>query len=131
MELPNQQRLHLLCNHFKSKSGGEAGSDPRRQRQAERVAEILQDYDLDQDLVIVAGDLNDTPDAASPLRPLLDVAGLHDVLELQFPTEANPKRQQGMVGIYSLTVASIEIGRGAIGRTRRQPSVRRTSNVPK
>ena len=87
MELPSGQRLHLLCNHFKSKSGGEAASDGRRRRQAERVVEILGEYNLDQDLVIVAGDLNDTPDNSSPLRPLLDVPKLHDVLALQFPAE--------------------------------------------
>lgn len=102
MELPNQQRLHLLCNHFKSKSGGEAGSDPRRRRQAERVAEILQEYDLDQDLVIVAGDLNDTPDAASPLRPLLDVPGLRDVLELQFPNDAAARWTYHFQGVQQI-----------------------------
>jgi len=85
MALPGGQSLHVLCNHFKSKSGGEAASDPRRKRQAERVAEILGEYDLKKDLVIVAGDLNDTPDAHSPLRPLLDLPNLHDVLALQFP----------------------------------------------
>ncbi|MFO0905741.1 MAG: endonuclease/exonuclease/phosphatase family protein [Pirellulales bacterium] len=102
MELPNQKRLHLLCNHFKSKSGGDAASDPRRRRQAERVAEILQEYDLDQDLVIVAGDLNDTPDATSPLRPLLDVAGLHDVLELQFPHDAPARWTYHFQGVQQI-----------------------------
>jgi len=85
MALPDGRSLHLLCNHFKSKSGGEAASDPRRRRQAKRVAEILSEYDLKKDLVIVAGDLNDTADANSPLRPLLDVPNLYDVLALQFP----------------------------------------------
>jgi endonuclease/exonuclease/phosphatase family metal-dependent hydrolase len=90
MELPDGKPLRLLCNHFKSKSGGEAASDPRRRRQAERVVEILADYDLKNDLVIIAGDLNDTPDR-QPLRPLLDLANLFDVLELQFP-QAPQKR---------------------------------------
>jgi endonuclease/exonuclease/phosphatase family metal-dependent hydrolase len=88
LELPGGKRLHLLCNHFKSKSGGEAASDARRRRQSERVVEILAEYDLDRDLVIVAGDLNDTPDANSPLRPLLDLPQLTDVLAMQFPTES-------------------------------------------
>jgi endonuclease/exonuclease/phosphatase family metal-dependent hydrolase len=87
MELPSGQSLHLLCNHFKSKSGGEAATDPRRRRQAKRVAEILGDYDLTSDLVIVAGDLNDTP-TRQPLSPLLDLPHLHDVLALQFPHDA-------------------------------------------
>jgi endonuclease/exonuclease/phosphatase family metal-dependent hydrolase len=87
MELPNGESLHLLCNHFTSKSNGEAASDPRRRRQATRVAEILQEYDLKTEYVVVAGDLNDTPDEHSPLRPLLDVPNLFDVLELTFPDD--------------------------------------------
>jgi len=87
MQLPSGQSLHLLCNHFKSKSGGETATDPRRRRQAERVAEILGEYDLTRDLLIVAGDLNDTP-TRNPLRPLLDLPHLHDVLALQFPSDA-------------------------------------------
>jgi endonuclease/exonuclease/phosphatase family metal-dependent hydrolase len=79
-----KRSLHVLCNHFKSKSGGEAKTDPRRERQARAVRAILGDYDLERDWVIVAGDLNDTPDRP-PLRPLLDVPHLHDVLALQFP----------------------------------------------
>jgi endonuclease/exonuclease/phosphatase family metal-dependent hydrolase len=87
MELPSGQSLHLLCNHFKSKSGGEAATDSRRQRQAKRVAELLGDYDLTSDLVIVAGDLNDIP-TRQPLSPLLDLPHLHDVLALQFPHDS-------------------------------------------
>lgn len=87
MKLPEGQLLHILCNHFKSKSEGEARTDARRERQAKAVAQILTEYDLQNDLVIVAGDLNDTPDSSSPLRPLLDVNHLHDVLALQFPND--------------------------------------------
>jgi endonuclease/exonuclease/phosphatase family metal-dependent hydrolase len=91
LKLPTGASLHLLCNHFKSKSGGEAASDPRRERQSKRVAEILKEYDLKNDLVVVAGDLNDTPDEESSLRPLLDVANLFDVLELQFPDDPDQR----------------------------------------
>jgi endonuclease/exonuclease/phosphatase family metal-dependent hydrolase len=74
--------LHVLCNHFKSKSGGDPPeSQARRKRQAERVQEILQRFNLSRDLVVVLGDLNDTPDSA-PLRPLLATPDLHDVLDL-------------------------------------------------
>lgn len=52
---------------------------------------ILGDYDLETEFVTVAGDLNDTPDADSPLRPLLDIARLHDVLELQFPADPDKR----------------------------------------
>jgi endonuclease/exonuclease/phosphatase family metal-dependent hydrolase len=86
LTLPGGEALHLLCNHFTSKSNGEAATDPKRRRQADRVVEILGDYDLETDLVIVAGDLNDTPDR-TPLRPLLELENLFDVLALQFPDE--------------------------------------------
>lgn len=87
--LPNGRSLWLLLNHFKSKGfGSQSESNERRLRQAEQVAKILQGYKLTQDLVVVAGDLNDTPGSA-PLAPLLRVANLHDVLHLQFPQAAD------------------------------------------
>jgi endonuclease/exonuclease/phosphatase family metal-dependent hydrolase len=86
MKLPDGRLLHMLCNHFKSKSGGDQATDPRRARQAARVKEILGDYDLANDLVIVAGDFNDTP-TRPPLQSLLAAPLLHDVLALQFPTD--------------------------------------------
>jgi endonuclease/exonuclease/phosphatase family metal-dependent hydrolase len=82
--LPNGQSLYLLCNHLKSKGydiGGNA--DNRRKRQSQAIADILKHYDLKNDLVVVAGDLNDTPDSG-PLKPLMDVSNLFDVLELEF-----------------------------------------------
>jgi endonuclease/exonuclease/phosphatase family metal-dependent hydrolase len=82
--LPGGKSLTVLPNHLKSKGYGEpAASNAKRKRQAERIAELLQDYDLSTDYVVVAGDLNDTPGSA-PLAPLLGVPGLSDVLELQF-----------------------------------------------
>ena len=80
--------LHILCNHFKSKGYGSASvGNAKRKSQAERVAEILHSrYDLDNDLVVVAGDLNDTADS-NPLSPLMGVSGLKDVLEMQFPND--------------------------------------------
>ena len=84
MQLPDGRLLHLLCNHFKSKSGGPQATDQKRARQAARVMEILSDYDLANDLVVVAGDLNDTPERP-PLQPLLTLPHLYDVLALQFP----------------------------------------------
>lgn len=88
--LPNGTSLFVLCNHFKSKGYSAAGTaDARRKTQAKAVADILAGYDLANDLVIVAGDLNDTPSSA-PLAPLLGVSNLTDVLALQF---ANPKER--------------------------------------
>ena len=82
--LPNGQPLTILCNHLKSKGfGSPITNDAKRKRQAERVKEILHGFNLSQDLVIVAGDMNDTPDSAA-LAPMLGVPNLFDVLELQF-----------------------------------------------
>lgn len=86
--LSDRQPLYILCNHFKSKGYDPEGtSDKKRKRQAEAVAKILESYDLEKDWVVVAGDFNDTPDSA-PLRPLLEVPHLHDVLRLQFPADS-------------------------------------------
>ena len=43
-------------------------------------------YHVATDRVVVAGDLNDTPDS-KPLAPLLKLPGLQDVLALQFPDQ--------------------------------------------
>lgn len=83
-KVPNGPTLHVLVNHLKSKGyGAQAENDARRKQQAIRVAEILAGYDLKNDYVIVAGDMNDTPDSA-PLAPLVGVPDLYDVLALQF-----------------------------------------------
>ena len=85
--LPDGQPLYILCNHFKSRGYDYDGtSNAKRKRQATRVAEILKDYDLRKDWVVVAGDLNDNP-ASKPLEPLLSVRNMHDVLKLQYPND--------------------------------------------
>lgn len=79
--LPEGRTLWLLANHFKSQGyGSQASNDAKRKRQAERVREILRRFDLQRDLVAVAGDLNGTPDSA-PLQPLLRTPDLRDVLK--------------------------------------------------
>ena len=76
--LPSGTSVWLLCNHFKSKIGG---GGPKRRQQAERVKQILgENHNLQNDLVVVAGDFNDTPNS-QPLSPLLQVNRLHDVLD--------------------------------------------------
>lgn len=74
--------LWLLCNHLKSQGyGSKAANDARRKRQAEAVRAILDaGYDLTRDLVVVAGDMNDTPQSA-PLAPLATAPNLHDALD--------------------------------------------------
>src|SRR5262249_40198307 len=79
--LPGGQSLWGLCNHFKSKGfGSPPENDAKRTRQANRVHDILQRFDLTSALVVVAGDLNDTPDS-QPLTGLLQTANLLDVLD--------------------------------------------------
>jgi endonuclease/exonuclease/phosphatase family metal-dependent hydrolase len=82
------RNLFLLINHFKSKLGPQGTSNAKRKAQAERVAEILESYDLKKDLVAVAGDFNDTPDSA-PLQALLTKPNLTDVLVDRFPNAAD------------------------------------------
>lgn len=73
--------VHYLCNHLKSKGyGSPASNNAKRKRQADRLVEILKSYDLTQDLVVVAGDFNDTPTSA-PLKNLMAVQNLTDVLK--------------------------------------------------
>ncbi len=82
--------VNVLANHFKSKSGrDQATNNARRRRQAERVSQILGDsFDLRSDLVVVAGDLNDTPDS-EPLAPLLATPRLTDAFEAAGVAEAD------------------------------------------
>lgn len=69
--------VYLLANHLKSKF---RGGDDKRKAQASEVRRILEErYDLATQRVAVLGDLNDTPDS-DPLSPLIDMAGLADVL---------------------------------------------------
>lgn len=80
--LPGGRSLWVLPNHFKSKGyGSPAANNARRKAQAKRVGEILAErFDLSRDLVVVAGDLNDTPESA-PLQPLLGTPRLRDALD--------------------------------------------------
>lgn len=78
--LPNDKTLWMLCNHLKSKGyGSQTSNDAKRKRQANRVKDILQRFNLATDLVVVAGDFNDTP-GREPLKNLLQTPDLFDVL---------------------------------------------------
>ena len=81
VDLPDGRTLWLLGNHFKSKGYGiQAANDAKRKLQAGRVRELLRRFDLTRDLVVVAGDFNDSPNSAS-LKPLLTTPELFDVLK--------------------------------------------------
>lgn len=76
---PQNNRLVILVNHFKSKGfGAPAASNARRKIQAQRVAEIYNGLShAGEEFVAVVGDLNDTPDS-DPLKPLLAGTNLKD-----------------------------------------------------
>ncbi len=85
VELQSGQVLHLLINHFKS-MGYSPPNDPlsnrRRLAQAQRVKELALEHDLQNELVVVAGDLNSDP-ASPSLAPLVTEPGLYNAnLEL-------------------------------------------------
>jgi len=91
IKITDTESIFVLINHFKSKGYDIDGTaDTKRKRQANQVKEILGKYDLNNDYVIVAGDLNDTPDS-DPLKPLMDLSSIHDVLELQFNNDASKR----------------------------------------
>ncbi|MGL5835172.1 MAG: endonuclease/exonuclease/phosphatase family protein [Waterburya sp.] len=82
VKTPSGETIWILPNHFKSKFGGD-NPDSRQKRlaQATRTAEIYQRLRSEgQNLVVVLGDLNDTPDS-TPLQPLLTDTDLKDVSE--------------------------------------------------
>ena len=77
---PAGETVWVLPNHFKSKFGGNnKATIAKRKAQATRVAEIYKALiNAGENLVVVLGDLNDTPDSA-PLKPLLTNTDLRDV----------------------------------------------------
>ena len=104
---PAGERIWVLPNHFKSKFGSnQAASDRKRRRQAERTAELYRALrDAGERLVVVLGDLNDTP-GSTPLRPLLTRTELRDVSEHPNfdPGEFNagPRNTDRGIGTYRL-----------------------------
>lgn len=78
IELPGGKRIVVLANHFKSKrNGDDQASLDRRLAQAERAHEIALAALERSDLVLLGGDLNDTPES-SALTPLFS-DGFEDV----------------------------------------------------
>lgn len=73
------QRLLVMVNHFKSKSGAPSSCDARRKAQANRVREIYEQR-LSEGIehIAVIGDLNDAP-KNSPLEPLITGTTLKDI----------------------------------------------------
>jgi endonuclease/exonuclease/phosphatase family metal-dependent hydrolase len=78
------RRLLLYVNHFKSMMEGRAETKKRREEQARRVAEIVDQrwnavgYEGN---FVVPGDLNDYPGQGTALSPLLNHSGLTNVVD--------------------------------------------------
>jgi endonuclease/exonuclease/phosphatase family metal-dependent hydrolase len=91
--LDGGQRIVVLANHFKSKRNGDDDeSEARRRAQASRAHEIAVAALDRSPLVVLAGDLNDTPDS-DPLATLF-TDGFEDVM-----THTNyPKDRPGTYG---------------------------------
>ncbi|NCA85128.1 MAG: endonuclease/exonuclease/phosphatase family protein [Clostridia bacterium] len=59
----DRDTLHLLVNHWPSRSGGKELSDPKRQRAAQQVRQVVDSifrFDANANIIIM-GDLNDNP----------------------------------------------------------------------
>ncbi len=94
--LPTGQRLVVVPNHFKSKYGGnDAASRRRRLAQAARAIEIAESALAISPLVLLGGDLNDTPRSAE-LAPLWR-SGFKDVQA----HASHPKARPGTFGTGS------------------------------
>ena len=79
----NGKNLSLFVNHLKSMMGGRDETHDRRKEQAERVAEIVDEWYEDSDYegnFIVLGDLNDYPADGTALESLLNHPGLVNVV---------------------------------------------------
>ena len=81
IKLNEQKMLNLMLNHFKS-MGYSPPNDPqsnrRRLGQVQRVAELADKHNLQQEYVAIAGDFNSPADSPS-LSPLLQKPGLYNV----------------------------------------------------
>jgi endonuclease/exonuclease/phosphatase family metal-dependent hydrolase len=86
IEIPGAKPLIVLANHFKSMGYSPPAdrlSNIRRRGQAQRVADLVSARKLDEEFVIVAGDLNSDPKSVS-LEPLVKHPKLYNVnLELK------------------------------------------------
>jgi endonuclease/exonuclease/phosphatase family metal-dependent hydrolase len=87
IDLPNGRKLLVLPNHFKSKRGGNTPAmQKRRQAQAERAHAIAVEGLGKAAYVLMAGDLNDTPE--SPVFASLWQDGFVDVRDHpSYPTD--------------------------------------------
>jgi endonuclease/exonuclease/phosphatase family metal-dependent hydrolase len=99
LRLPSGSQLVVCPNHFKSKRGGNDGAaQAQRLRQGSRAAQISREAEADiSPLVLVGGDLNDTPDSPA-VQPLL-AGGWQDVQSHpDYPTDRPGTFGTGLAG---------------------------------
>src|SRR4030042_1796232 len=96
LDIKADKPLNIFINHLKSQ-GYSDKNDPqgnkRRLGQAERVVDILKNFNLKKDYVVVAGDLNADPGSAS-LAPLVNHNDLYN-LNLKLPPDERGTYQTG------------------------------------
>ena len=96
--LPGDRRIVIIPNHFKSKrNGNNQTSRDHRRAQAKRAHEIASATLHRSALLLIGGDLNDTPDSW-PLAPLF-ADGFEDVIR-------HPNYPQDRPGTYQTGLAS-------------------------
>lgn len=78
IETSKGEKLLVMVNHFKSKSGPPAESDEKRRRQAERARQIYEERKKVFDYIAFVGDLNQDP-MGDPLKSLLQQTDLVEV----------------------------------------------------
>lgn len=90
----------LFNNHLKSHFGDgddegrqKSANDARRRQQAEKISEIVAQRMRPDGRYIIAGDLNDPPDAL-PLQPLLTIEGRTLFNALTSPQETRPPKPE-------------------------------------
>ena len=62
---PSKDTLHLLVNHWPSRMGGAAKSEPKRLKASETLVDYIIQSQLNEKHTIVMGDFNDEPDDSS------------------------------------------------------------------
>jgi len=90
----------IYITHLKSHFGddenngqGKIENDARRQRQAEKIAEIAGGRMQSDSKYIIAGDMNDSPDAI-PLQPMLTINGNQLFNAMVNPQETRPSKPE-------------------------------------
>jgi endonuclease/exonuclease/phosphatase family metal-dependent hydrolase len=96
--LPAGERLVVLPNHLKSKrNGNDQASQDRRQAQADRAHAIAIEALSRSSFVLLAGDLNDTPDSMALASMFTD--GFQDVMSHpNYPTDRPGTYATGLAG---------------------------------